>query len=53
MIMKGLYSSAELLDELFTNWIVNKKMLFSDTHIDNLRVKYISLMLWMELFEEL
>ena len=43
--MEGLYSSAELLNELFTNWIVKKKMLFSDIHIENLSVKYISLIL--------
>ena len=53
MIVEGLYSSAGLLDELFTNWIVNKKMFFSDIHIENLRVKCTSLILCMELFEEL
>ena len=53
MIMEDLHSSAELLNELFMNWIVNKKMFFRDIHIENLKVNYTSLILWMELFEEL
>ena len=50
--MDGLYSSAGLLDELFSNWTVNEKMFFSDINIENLRVKYTLLILSMELFEE-
>ena len=38
--MKGLFHRGQLLDELFTIWIVNKKMFLNNIHIEILAVKY-------------